>query len=517
MLFNPDPASLMHEIGHTLGLAHGGGDPHNCKPNYVSVMNYVLGLGIPQNPVPMGVVGQGQLVRPGLGPMIVDFSPPRTQSALGAAITRGAAPLGPLTETNLLESTVQDASDTLNQFVFVDGMGAQQFYPLNAPMAGFNVCGMPAPAGYFIDWDGSCAVTGMPVTADIDSSTVCPQNLGIGLEDLQTQNSCANMMDEDGDGKQDAADPDCTFVGFDDWTNIQIGISRGAVSPLSRPHDRDPRIEELEAFYHQSQAPTPPAGTDLSVELRLRDQSLHRRYWRHARQAIGVDVVVTNLGPLAAAEVQVRVDLPGGYALLRVPTVCTVAGPSVISCDLGAMAPAEQKTVALSLRPLGNDDDRALRATVEAIGLADPVPANNVSELVVNAPPRCRALRAQPSALWPADGRLVPVKLVGATDPDGDDLDVNIVAVRQDERVGLLPDAVIGAPGSGKVKLRAERSAFGGGRVYHIEAEVTDALGASCSGKVRLCVPAPRFPLAPHARHAPGCVDQGPRFDSTSP
>jgi Tol biopolymer transport system component len=56
-LFNtlsPDPAAgphfagnrtmqagtLMHELGHNLNLRHGGGDNINCKPNYLSVMNY---------------------------------------------------------------------------------------------------------------------------------------------------------------------------------------------------------------------------------------------------------------------------------------------------------------------------------------------------------------------------------------------------------------------------------------------------------------------------------------------
>jgi len=32
--------TLMHELGHTLGLQHGGGDPINYKPNYLSVINY---------------------------------------------------------------------------------------------------------------------------------------------------------------------------------------------------------------------------------------------------------------------------------------------------------------------------------------------------------------------------------------------------------------------------------------------------------------------------------------------
>jgi hypothetical protein len=32
--------TLMHELGHNLGLQHGGDEGTNCKPNYVSVMSY---------------------------------------------------------------------------------------------------------------------------------------------------------------------------------------------------------------------------------------------------------------------------------------------------------------------------------------------------------------------------------------------------------------------------------------------------------------------------------------------
>ena len=34
--------TFMHELGHNLGLAHGGGDGTNNKPNYLSVMNYLF-------------------------------------------------------------------------------------------------------------------------------------------------------------------------------------------------------------------------------------------------------------------------------------------------------------------------------------------------------------------------------------------------------------------------------------------------------------------------------------------
>ena len=35
-----EAALLMHELGHNLGLFHGGADSTTCKPNYLSVMNY---------------------------------------------------------------------------------------------------------------------------------------------------------------------------------------------------------------------------------------------------------------------------------------------------------------------------------------------------------------------------------------------------------------------------------------------------------------------------------------------
>ena len=35
---------FMHELGHNLGLDHGGGDAINHKPNYISIMNYLFNL-----------------------------------------------------------------------------------------------------------------------------------------------------------------------------------------------------------------------------------------------------------------------------------------------------------------------------------------------------------------------------------------------------------------------------------------------------------------------------------------
>lgn len=77
--FNHDGGTIMHELGHNLNLRHGGNVDANCKPNYVSVMNYDHPFGINQNG----------------GTVIFDYSPPRI-AADGS--TRGVAPLPLLNE-----------------------------------------------------------------------------------------------------------------------------------------------------------------------------------------------------------------------------------------------------------------------------------------------------------------------------------------------------------------------------------------------------------------------------------
>ncbi len=39
---NQQAGTFMHELGHNLGLRHGGKDDTNCKPNYLSIMSYSL-------------------------------------------------------------------------------------------------------------------------------------------------------------------------------------------------------------------------------------------------------------------------------------------------------------------------------------------------------------------------------------------------------------------------------------------------------------------------------------------
>ncbi len=43
-LINMQASTIMHELGHNLGLRHGGSDNSNNKPNYYSIMNYIYQL-----------------------------------------------------------------------------------------------------------------------------------------------------------------------------------------------------------------------------------------------------------------------------------------------------------------------------------------------------------------------------------------------------------------------------------------------------------------------------------------
>lgn len=123
------------------------------------------------------------------------------------------------------------------------------------------------------------------------------------------------------------------------------------------------------------------------------------------------------------------------------------------------------------------------------------------------------ATRAQPSLarIWPPNHRLVPVQIVGVTDPDGDPVQVRIDRIMQDEPSEVrgsgrtCPDA--DGIGTATGHLRAERSGKGDGRVYAIFFTASDGRGLSTSGIVRACVP--------HSNKR-GCVDDGPSFDSTA-
>ena len=100
--------------------------------------------------------------------------------------------------------------------------------------------------------------------------------------------------------------------------------------------------------------------------------------------------------------------------------------------------------------------------------------------------------------------------LGGATDPDGDPLAYAITSVRQDEPTNGLGDGDTGIDavkaGPGMVRIRAERSGNGDGRVYTIAFTISDGKGGSCAGSVQVTVP--------KSASKPAVLTPGPGYDS---
>lgn len=101
-----------------------------------------------------------------------------------------------------------------------------------------------------------------------------------------------------------------------------------------------------------------------------------------------------------------------------------------------------------------------------------------------NRPPDCSSAEATPSVIWPPNGRMVPVAIQGASDPDGGPLTLRITGISQDE-----PGAAWSGVGTPIARAKAERDGKGDGRVYRIAFEAADPSGATCTGVVAVCVP----------------------------
>jgi len=187
-------STLMHEIGHTLSLNHGGDEGDNCKPNYVSIMSYDL----------------REITRSD-GARFLDFSPSRTSTG------RSVAPLPDLNEADLDERVPLEPGNTETFFVWTDPSGTK---------VRNNVL------GDMVNWNDELPADEVGVMVNIDSAS-------------------SSGFPEACDAKNQALE---VLTGYDDWSNLvlslfdigtlEIGDSiLGAVGDLPD----EPTIEELEA------------------------------------------------------------------------------------------------------------------------------------------------------------------------------------------------------------------------------------------------------------------------------
>jgi uncharacterized repeat protein (TIGR01451 family) len=155
---NAEAATFMHELGHTLSLGHGGDDIVNCKPNYLSVMNYTL--------------------------QFADNDPSRpldyTSAARGTAL--GTTPATQLNEAHLNENNGVYGTPAARNTVY--GIGSK-------------ITVAPATNGP-INWNGANGNTEGDIPADINYIAIGDKGKGCNF-----------------------TSPGQTLGGFDDWAHIQ--------------------------------------------------------------------------------------------------------------------------------------------------------------------------------------------------------------------------------------------------------------------------------------------------------
>lgn len=125
----------------------------------------------------------------------------------------------------------------------------------------------------------------------------------------------------------------------------------------------------------------------------------------------------------------------------------------------------------------------------------------------LNDPPVCTAAIASPAVLGTPYGWFRTVTVQGVTDPDGDSLSAIVTRITQDELLSRQGEPDARGVGTARPSVRADRMSSGDGRVYHLTFTASDPEGATCSGRVTVCVP-----VDPSR---PTCRDGGARFDSS--
>ncbi|MFB6615870.1 hypothetical protein ACIGFK_26140 [Streptomyces sp. NPDC085524] len=331
VLYDTRAAGLMHELGHNLGLDHGGNEKHNCKPNYVSVMNYNLTNGIPRRG----------------GGVIVDFSPARiTTDGRPPAPDlpgRSKAPLDPLKEDDLHESRVLDPRDTANQFVFADGAGKRRTTPLNEnpDWNGDN------PKGFGDDGDARQIV-------NIDDGT------NIGVPD------CENTT---------TSGPELT--GHDDWSLVKAYMPNRFPRPGSAPpvSEGPPLPSSEEAAQIQALNNT----TDLALTMADAPDPVA------AGERLTWTVGVANNGPNSSTSTQVTTELPADVTDASATGPCLVSGRTV-TCNLSEVPQGASRQYTISARVPAdlvyrNGGPKTISATSTVVNRVGPdaQPADNTA------------------------------------------------------------------------------------------------------------------------------------------
>lgn len=339
IVFDRVPGTFMHELGHNLGLDHGGDEIMNCKPNHVSVMNYTLGWGIPRRNI--DAQSQDWDSDGDLDARILDYSPPRFPGG------RGQAPIFSsdegLDESALDETRPLDETDLANITRYFNPAGEGRDLDLDEEP----------------DWndDGGNNAEGDTVQVDVNGSDELP---GCGIA---PQTGISEL------------------AGHDDWSAIQLRIEVDGVvedfadsggTPVPEVPDPTPEtMQEIEELFN---------AVDLSV-TKTGEPDLVM-----AGQVLTYEITVANAGPNTALEVVVEDVLPDLVTPVDLPEACTLGDDGLVTCLMQPIARGQSRTLALAVQvaprlPCGRADTVGLDNQVSARNgtWADTDPRDNTA------------------------------------------------------------------------------------------------------------------------------------------
>lgn len=458
--------TLMHELGHNLNLQHGGSDWLNFKPNYLSVMNYAFQVsGIPPTDPDMG------------GPLTgrIDYS---------------LSSLPTLVENSLNEPAgIADGADNTT---FVCPGGASAAGNGMGPID-WNCDGdMGADPMAATDINGDQNVTCVREGTDGTLETVAAgDDVVMGVRIFEGPNRQCDTTAAATDVQWRPTGP---LDGFWDWTNIKYDFQNTGDFEDGVHTLRVQQLRELDfETYVEQVAPDPAMAMEADPDLVVTGSD------------ITYTLSLSNLRAGAAMSVAVADLLPDATTFVS----CSSTGEGVCSgigndrmIDFDALAGGTSETITLVATANCEVPDGTLitnQATVSSMSFDSDETNNSASAAVTadNPPPEIVGLVASPDVVWPPNHKMVDVlvsyEVIDNCGPVACTLDVS-----SNEAVNGAGDGnteldweVLDA---NHVRVRAERSGRGSGRVYTITATCTDTGGGSTSEAVTVTVPRDRAP-----------------------
>ncbi len=284
-------ATFMHELGHNLGLLHGGGDSINCKPNYLSIMRY--GHQFNEAGRPYGIPAAAANCRALPAGLITC----RTNRPLDYS----RAQLLPLAESGLLEAV---------------GIGGP---PGQRTLFGIGGNRWVGPSSGPIDWDGDSVIQAFAVPGDINfisGKPNCPPSPG---QLLAGYDDWSNLVYDPTTGKSWAGG-DVSYV-LPELEEDEQAYFDGVLGTDDADGDGIPNsVDNCPLVYNPDQkdsvgdgigdACRPAAYADLSVNMSASPDPVA------PGSTLTYTLAVSNLGPNASNSVTVTDNLPGSVTFV---------------------------------------------------------------------------------------------------------------------------------------------------------------------------------------------------------